>query len=263
MEMWHAVLLAVVEGLTEFLPVSSTGHMIIASSLLGINEQEFVKNYTVIVQLGAILSVVALYWRRFYEAKIPFYVKVLLAFLPAAIVGLAVKKKIDALLGDPTVVAGALIVGGVAMIAADAWFKRREKNGAVSAMKPLDAAMIGVCQCAAFIPGVSRSAATILGGLWRGLSRKEAAEFSFFLAVPTLAAATGYKTLQIASTIQKDQISMLLIGNLISFFVGGFTIKAFIGLLSRKGLSWFGIYRILAGLLIFGLLASGRSLGMM
>ena len=263
METWHALVLAVVEGLTEYLPVSSTGHMIIASSLMGINENNFVKDFTVIVQFGAILSVVVLYWRRFLTAPFPFYLKITVAFLPAAVVGLLAKKKIDLILGDPMIVAGALMGGGFLMIAADRWFARREKSGSVATLSRGSAVAIGVVQCLAFVPGVSRSAATILGGLWRGLSRKEAAEFSFFLAVPTLTAATGYKMLKIWPTLQRDQISILLVGNVISFVVGAITIKAFIGIVSHKGLTWFGIYRILAGLLVIALLASGRSLSLM
>jgi undecaprenyl-diphosphatase len=237
--------------------------MIITSALLGINEQEFVKDFTVIVQFGAIFSVVVLYWRRFLAAKVPFYLKIAAAFMPAAIVGLAVKKKIDIILGDPLIVAGALIGGGCLMIAADAWFSRREGEGSVEKMSSASAVAIGACQCLAFIPGMSRSAATILGGMWRGLSRKEAAEFSFFLAVPTLTAATGVKVIGILPTLKAEQASILLIGNLISFIVGAITIKAFIGLVSQKGLTWFGVYRILAGLLIIGMLATGHSLSMM
>jgi undecaprenyl-diphosphatase len=264
MENWHAIVLAIVEGLTEYLPISSTGHMIITSSLMGINENPFTKDFTIIVQFGAILSVLVLYWRRFLSSM-DFYKKLLVAFLPAAVIGLTVKSKIDFLLGDVKVVAYSLIVGGVILLFVDRWFAKQEERfnqaggGEIDSLTFGQSAAIGLMQCLAFIPGTSRSAASIVGGLSLRLNRKAAAEFSFFLAVPTLTAATGYKLLKIAKNIEPGQISILLIGNLVAFLVGMLSIKAFIGFLTRKGFFVFGVYRILLGILILALIMTGHS----
>lgn len=261
MELWQAIILAVVEGLTEYLPISSTGHIIVASGLMGINENAFVKDYTVMVQFGAILSVLVLYWRRFLQG-FAIYKKLAIAFLPAAGIGFVVKDQIDALLGSVTVVAWAFIIGGVVLILADRWFRTGPEGGRIEGLTTKSAAIIGVFQCIAFIPGVSRSAATILGGLAQRLDRQSAAEFSFLLAVPTLTAAGGYKLIKILPTIQPDQISSLVIGNGVSFIVGVITIKAFIGYLGRKGFLVFGLYRIALGIAILAWLMSGRTLHM-
>lgn len=270
----QAILLAIVEGLTEYLPVSSTGHMIITSSLMGIAEDPFTKDFTVIVQFGAILSVLVLYWRRFLSTW-AFYQKLFVAFLPAAVIGLLVKNKIDALLGDVTVVAVALIVGGFILIFVDRWFDRQEKRlashraddgtleGSIDQLTHPQAAAIGLAQCMAFVPGISRSAASIIGGLSVKLTRKAAAEFSFFLAVPTLSAATALKLLKVYKTIEPGQITILLVGNLVAFIVGVITIKAFIGFLTRRGFFFFGVYRIIVGALILVLLATGHSLSVL
>jgi undecaprenyl-diphosphatase len=268
MQSWHAIVLAIIEGLTEYLPVSSTGHMIITSALMGINESAFTKDFTVIVQFGAILSVLVLYWRRFLSS-FEFYKKLFVAFLPAAIIGLAVKNKIDVLLGDVKVVAFSLIIGGVILLFVDRWFAKQEerlthaKAGSIDGLTFAQSVAIGFCQCFAFIPGVSRSAASIVGGLSLKLTRKAAAEFSFFLAVPTLTAATGYKLLKIAKNIEPGQLSILLIGNLIAFVVGVITIKAFIGFLTRRGFFVFGVYRIILGAIILALLMSGHSISVL
>ena len=248
MEFWQAVVLAIIEGVTEYLPVSSTGHMILASSAMGVNENAFVKDYLIIVQFGAILAVVALYFQRFRSASVSFYTKLGFAFVPAGVVGFLLKKKIDALLESPLVVAFALIAGGVAMIVADRWLEKRvSEGGSITDMTYAQSALIGAAQCAALVPGVSRSAATILGGLWQRLSRREAAEFSFFLAVPTLTAATAYKALKIAPSIRSEDTVILLVGNLIAFVVAMLAIRFFIELVSRKGFAWFGVYRIALG----------------
>lgn len=262
MDLWQAILIAVVEGFTEFLPISSTGHIIVTSSLLGINEQQFVKDFTVMVQFGAILSVVVLYWRRFLTGW-QTYAKLMVAFLPAAIIGFVVKNLVDRLLGDVVVVAGAFIIGGLVLIMSDKWFATKGKITSVEQLNYRSAAIIGFWQCAAFIPGVSRSAASILGGMMQNLDRKAAAEFSFLLAVPTLTAAGGYKLLKILPTIDASQISTLVIGNVVSFIVGIITIKGFIGYLSRHGFKAFGIYRIVLGVVILLLLATGHPLRMM
>lgn len=261
----EAFILAVVEGLTEYLPISSTGHLIITSSLMGIADDPFTKNFTVIVQFGAILSVLAIYWSRFITTP-RFYVKLMMGVLPVLLIGFLVKDKVDSLLGDVRVVAWAMILGGIVLIFIDRVFAKQEErlqesnSGQIDQLSFNQAFLIGLVQCLALIPGVSRSAASIIGGLSFRLTRKAAAEFSFFLAVPTLAAATGYKLLKIYKTIQPEQISLLIFGNFVSFIVGIITIKAFIGFLTRRGFLVFGIYRLIVGAAILIMLAMGHSL---
>lgn len=255
----QAFILALIEGVTEYLPISSTGHLIIGSAIMGMNEDSFVKSFNIIVQFGAILSVVVLYWRRLI-APISFYIKIGAGFLPAAIIGLLVKDKIDAVLGDVQVVGAALFVGGIILIVVDRKSEKFNLGKSIEKMTYRDAFLIGLCQCFAFIPGVSRSAASILGGLFFGLSRREAAEYSFFLAVPTLSGATLIKTMKILPTITQDQIGLILFGNIVSFAVGCLAIKTFIDFLSKRGFFIFGVYRIIVGLVIFVLLASGLGL---
>lgn len=265
----QGLILAVVEGVTEYLPISSTGHMIVTSALMGINEEAFTKDFTVIVQFGAILAVLVLYWRRFVTSW-RFYQKLALAFLPAALIGFAVKNKIDALLGDPMVVAISFIVGGIILLFVDRWFAAQEKRlsaqsaGHVAELTTRQSLLIGLSQCVAFIPGVSRSAASIVGALSVGLTRQAAAEFSFFLAVPTLTAATALKLLKMPPELfQRENIGLLLTGNLVAFVVALITIKTFIGYLTRRGFFWFGVYRILIGAAIMALMLSGISLKML
>ncbi len=262
MQMWHAIILSIIEGITEFLPISSTGHMIIGSSLMGIQDEPFVKSFTVIVQFGAILSVLVLYWKRFFlgwdKEKLKFYLKLFIAFLPAAIIGLATIKIVDRLLGSAMTVAITFIFGGIVLIFADKWFEKTEKSPiTVETITYKNVLIIGFFQCLALIPGMSRSGATILGALTQKFNRKLATEFSFFLAVPTLTAATLYKLLKIYKTIQPEQISILIVGNIIAFVVALLAIKAFIGIVSRGGFKYFGYYRIIAGLLILAMLYSG------
>jgi undecaprenyl-diphosphatase len=256
MTIWQAIILAIVEGITEFLPVSSTGHMIIASSFMGISHLEFTKMFTVNIQFGAILSVVVLYWKRFFQSK-DFYFKLLVAFLPAAVLGLLLNDFIDAMLENVIVVAISLLIGGVILLFID-----RITNDTVSEreISYFDALKIGLFQCIAMIPGVSRSASTIIGGMFQGLSRKQAAEFSFFLAVPTMAAAGGYKLLKTYDTIQASDIQTLLIGNLVAFVVAMLAIKFFINFLTKYGFKVFGYYRIVLGIVLLALLASGYKL---
>ncbi len=268
MDYLHAIILAIIEGLTEYLPISSTGHLIIASSLLGIAEKPFTKDFTIIVQFGAILSVLVLYWRRFVTSR-EIYFKLLVAFAPAAVIGLAVKNVIDRILGDVTVVAVALILGGLVLLVVDRFFAGQEKalkesgKGTVNEITYKQSLVIGLFQCLAFIPGVSRSASSIVGGLSTKLTREAAAEFSFLLAVPTLTAATGLKLLKLYKTIEVEQIWVIVLGNFVSFIVGAITIKLFLGFLTRHGFFVFGIYRILVGALILALLASGYHLQLM
>lgn len=256
----HAILLAIVEGLTEYLPVSSTGHIILASWLLGINDQSFVKDYTVMVQFGAILSVVILYWRRLV-LNVRLYPKVLCAFLPAAVIGLALKKHIEALLGSIDVVAWSLLIGGILLVLTDHWVRRLKHSvHSLEALPLPKAVQIGVFQCLAMIPGTSRSAATIWGGLFAGFTLPLATEFSFFLGVPTLAGAGALELRKVWPNLSADQINILVLGNLISFVVGALAVKTFITLISRYGLRYFGYYRILVGAVVLALLKTGVTL---
>jgi undecaprenyl-diphosphatase len=246
---WQAIVLGIIEGITEFLPISSTGHMIIASSIMGISEDEFVKAFEVIVQAGAILSVVILYWRKFLP-NLSFYRKLVVAFLPAAVIGLLLKHKIEQLMGSVQVVAWAMVIGGFILIASDRFFKTSGHKDTCNDLTDIGAFKIGLFQCLAMIPGVSRSAASILGGLTMNLSRKEAAEFSFFLAVPTLAGATAIKLKDVLPTIQNEQWSLLLLGAGVSFIVAAIAIRTFIAIVARYGFTFFGIYRIVVGAVI-------------
>ena len=291
MTILEAIIIAIVEGLTEFLPVSSTGHMIITQALLGIESTSFVKAFTVIIQFGAILSVVFLYWKRFFRLnpvtifdkeavigmssgkkvwtfllrfiqKFDFYWKLFIAVLPAGVIGLLLGDQIDAMLENVTVVAVMLVVGGIFMLFVDQWFNRPSQEQSMSWQRALK---IGFFQCIAMIPGVSRSMATIVGGMGTKLSRKNAAEFSFFLAVPTMAAAAGYKLFQfikdpLSVDMLKENILLLLVGNIVAFLLAIVAIRFFIGFLTRYGFRAFGVYRIIVGGVLLVLLMSGVSL---
>ncbi len=257
----QAILLAIVEGLTEFLPVSSTGHMIIASSLMGIASQPFVKVFTVAIQFGAILAVVALYWKRFFQS-FDFYVKLGVAFLPAAFCGLFLKKHIDALLENVVVVAVSLLIGGIVLLFIDDYFNNKKSEDA-SEVSYWKAFKIGCFQVIAMMPGVSRSAATIIGGLSQGLTRTSAAEFSFFLAVPTMFAATAkslYDYIKDGNSFTGNELGLLAVGNVVAFIVALLAIRSFIGFLNKNGFRAFGIYRIVVGAIILILHAMGVSL---
>src|SRR6476659_9017580 len=261
MNIFEVVVLAIIEGLTEFLPVSSTGHMIIASSLMGIQSDDFVKLFTVAIQLGTILSVVVLYFKRFFRS-FEFYFKLLVAFIPAVIFGLLFSKKIDELLESPLTVAVSLLLGGIILLFVDNWFKNADVDDADQISYPT-ALKVGIFQCLAMIPGVSRSGASIVGGMTQKLTRKAAAEFSFFLAVPTMFAATAKKLFDFykdGHTISSNEINLLLIGNVIGFIVALIAIKSFITFLSKNGFKIFGIYRIIVGTIIIVLILSGHSL---
>ncbi len=250
-------ILALIEGLTEFLPVSSTGHLIVASGLLGIKDEGFINSFNIIIQAGAILSVLVLYWRRFLP-QVEFYKKLIVAFLPAAVIGLLVKSKIDILLSSLYVVAVAWIIGGIILIWSDQYFANRSESKRFDQLSLIDCFKIGLIQCFAFIPGVSRSAASILGGLSFGLSRKEAAEFSFFLAVPTLVGATALKLHGALKTIDDSHIMFLIVGSFLSFVFALIAIQFFIKLVSRFGFRHFGIYRIIIGVITLALIFSGN-----
>lgn len=256
----EAIILAIIEGITEYLPISSTGHMIIGSSLMGISELEFTKVFEVNIQFGAILSVVVLYWKRFFQS-FEFYKKLLAAFIPAAIIGFVLNDFIDQLLESVAVVAVMLVLGGIILVFIDKYFENKATKEDVTYV---DAVKIGLFQCLAMIPGVSRSAASIIGGMFQGLPRKDAAEFSFFLAVPTMFAASGYKLLKAfkagSLTFSTNELQLLAIGNIVAFIVAMAAIKFFIGYLQKYGFKVFGYYRIVVGLIILGLLAAGYDL---
>lgn len=288
MNIIEAIVIAIVEGLTEFLPVSSTGHMIITQALLGIESTPFVKAFTVIIQFGAILAVVVLYRQRFFRLKpvkirdpeavkgrstwekwgtyvkrfldkFDFYLKLLIALVPAGVLGLLLGDQIDSLLENVLVVAIMLVAGGIVMLFVDQWFDKPTPDQTVTWQKALK---IGCFQCIAMIPGVSRSFATIVGGMSVKLDRKNAAEFSFFLAVPTMAAAAGYKLYQlmkdpIGMPMLHDNLSLLLIGNIVAFLVAVIAIRFFIDFITRHGFKAFGYYRIIIGGLMLILLSTG------
>ncbi len=252
----QALILSIVEGLTEFLPVSSTGHMILTEGVLGMKSNDFVQAFIINIQFGAILSVVVLYWKRFFQS-LKFYYKLFIAFLPAAFFGLLLSDYIDTLLESVYVVAAMLIIGGVVLVFVDQWFKKPAADQTVTYKK---AFIIGLYQVLAMIPGTSRSAATIIGGMTQKLDKKTAAEFSFFLAVPTMFAASGYKLLENYKAINVDNIGILIFGNVVAFIVAFFAIKSFIRYLTEHGFKIFGYYRIVIGVLIFVLYALGVDL---
>ena len=248
MTTFQAFVLAIIEGITEFLPISSTGHMILASSFFGIEHDDFTKLFTIVIQLGAILSVFVLYFKRFFQT-LDFYYKIIVGFIPAVIFGLLFAKKIDALLENPITVAVSLLIGGILLLKVDDWFG----NSTNTEITYLTAFKIGLFQCLAMIPGVSRSGASIVGGMSQKLSRSTAAEFSFFLAVPTMFGATlkkCYDYYKDGFLLTHEQINFLIIGNVVAFIVALIAIKSFIGFLSKHGFKVFGYYRIAAGIIL-------------
>ena len=260
MDIVQSIIIGIVEGITEFIPISSTGHMIIAEKLLGITEDEFTKMFTIAIQLGAILAVVVLYWRKFFDFKnLHFYFKLLIGVIPAVILGLLFSKKIDEMLQSTTIVAFTMFLGGIVLIFVDKFFKRPRINSEKQ-VSYLNSFTIGIWQCIAMIPGVSRSAASIIGGMQQKLTRSAAAEFSFFLAVPTMIAATGYKLFkhyQINGGFSGEEIKLLLIGNIVAFVVALLAIKFFIEFLKKHGFRIWGIYRVVVGLILLVLIYSG------
>jgi undecaprenyl-diphosphatase len=262
MSIFDTIIIAIIEGLTEFLPISSTGHMIIASSFMGIAKDDFTKLFEIAIQLGAIMSVVVIYWKKFFPLnRWNFYIKLIVAVIPALVLGFIFSNKIDTLLESPLTVSITLLLGGFVLLFIDKLFKAptvvREEQISLS-----KAFMIGLWQCLAMIPGTSRSAASIIGGMQQNLNRKLAAEFSFFLAVPTMAAATGYKLLKAYKEnpellTNKDNLIALAIGNLVAFVVAIIAIKFFIGFLQKHGFRLFGWYRIIAGIILLVLIYAG------
>lgn len=257
MNLFEAIIIAIVEGITEYLPVSSTGHMIITSSLLGIHKDEFTKLFEVAIQLGAILAVVVLYWKKFLDFnKWQFYVKLMIAVIPALLLGKFFSDTIDAMLESPVTVAFSLLLGGIILLFIDKVFTIHtvEKEEDISYKR---AFVIGIWQCLAMIPGVSRSASSIIGGMQQKLTRKLAAEFSFYLAVPTMCAATGYKLMQGYGNFTAEHIKLLVVGNIVAFIVAILAIKFFIGFLQKHGFRLFGWYRIIAGIILLMLIWQG------
>ena len=288
MTLLQTIIIAIVEGLTEFLPVSSTGHMLIAENLLGVQNSDFVRAFTVIIQFGAILSVVVLYWDRFFRLnqspapaestglqrlkhKFSFYWLLLVAFIPTAVIGFLIKKPVVDRLLNPEVaiwvVPVTLILGGIFMLFCDAIFNKGRDENEITEKR---AFWIGVIQSVSMIPGVSRSMATIVGGMSQKLTRKRAAEFSFFLAVPTMAAATGLDLLQLfigdqsvgGSWATSENLMLLLVGSVVAFLVALLAMKWFVSFLTKYGFKLFGWYRIIIGTIILALLLSGHSLVM-
>lgn len=279
----EAVILAIVEGLTEYLPVSSTGHLILTEAFLDMQKNDFTNMYIINVQFGAILAVLFLYWKRFFQS-LDFYFKLFVAFLPAAVLGFLLNDFIDSLLSSVITVAVSLIVGGVILIFTDRYFQQQIGDAVddeeMEEVKEINefgievkkkvlkdipvsgkqSFIIGCFQCIAMIPGVSRSASTIIGGLFQKLTIKQAAEFSFFLAVPTITAASIYKLYKGLDAIRGTDIQLIVIGNVISFVVGVIAIKFFINLITKYGLSFFGYYRIVLGVAILVAMALGYKL---
>lgn len=265
MDLFETVIIAIVEGLTEFLPVSSTGHMIIAQSLLGVKSTPFVKAFTVIIQFGAILSVICLYWKRFFypnaesqgksywRSMFDFYARLVVGVLPAVVLGLAFNDFIESNLGNVQLVAWMLIVGGIFMLFCDRIFNKGSEDTKLTYKR---AFMIGLIQCISMIPGVSRSMSTIVGGMSQRLTRKAAAEFSFFLAVPTMLGATCLEMFKMIThgdgsiLAQGNNLEMLIIGSVVAFIVAILAIKFFINYVTKYGFAAFGWYRIIVGLVI-------------
>ncbi|MBD1432447.1 undecaprenyl-diphosphate phosphatase [Sphingobacterium sp. DN00404] len=261
MTYFQAIVLAIIEGLTEFLPVSSTGHMIIGTALMGMEPSPFVKLFTIVIQLGTILSVLVLYYRRFFKS-LDFYYKLVVAAIPASILGLVLNDFIDSLLESPLMVAVMLVIGGIILLFVDKWFNRPQVDNSDD-ISYKQAFIIGWYQCLALIPGTSRSASTIVGGMTQSLTRKAAAEFSFFLAIPMMLGASVvklYKFMKEGHVLTGEEINLLIVGNVVGFIVAIIAIKSFISVLTKYGFKAFGWYRIIVGLVIIGLLLSGHSL---
>lgn len=260
MDIIQTIIIGIVEGLTEFIPVSSTGHMIITEKLLHLPDSDFMKMFTVAIQLGAILAVVVLYWKKFFDfTNLQFYFKLIVGVIPAIILGLMFSKKIDELLESPSTVAVSLLVGGVILLFIDKLFAGNT-TASEKQVSFLQSFIIGIWQCLAMVPGVSRSAASIIGGMQQKLTRSEAAEFSFFLAVPTMLAATWYKLFKHykeTGGFTGDEIKQLAIGNLVAFIVAILAIKFFISFVKKYGFKIWGIYRIVLGIVLLIMIWKG------
>ncbi|MGV0919846.1 undecaprenyl-diphosphate phosphatase [Empedobacter falsenii] len=262
----QAIIIAIIEGLTEYLPISSTAHMGFTAALMGMPESEFLKMFQVSIQFGAILSIVVLYWKKFFDFKnfnFNFYIKLACAVIPALILGKLFDDKIEAVLGNQVAISGMLVFGGIILLFVDKWFKNPKINDEKD-ITLKQAIIIGFWQCLAMMPGTSRSAASIIGGMTQGLSRKAAAEFSFFLAVPTMLAVTVYSVfvktwgedtaipMKGYEMILQDQnhIILFVIGNVVAFIVALIAVKTFIAVLTKYGFKFWGWYRIIIGIIL-------------
>lgn len=263
MNTFEAVIIAIIEGITEFLPISSTGHMAITSAFMGINKDPFTKLFEIVIQFGAILSVVVLYWRKFFNfKKISFYIKLIIAIIPALLIGALLKKHIDEVLEKPLIIALVLLIGGIILVFVDNWFKQPEVLREEDITNKQALAIGGYQVLAIIFPGLSRSAATIIGGMQQKLSRAAAAEFSFFLAVPTMMAATVKSLYDVFNDtpelLNTGNMNILILGSVIAFIVAILAIKFFIGFLQKHGFRMFGIYRIIIGIILLALIAFGK-----
>ena len=253
MTYFQAIILAIIEGITEFLPVSSTGHMILASAVMKVQDPEFAKTFEIVIQLGAILAVAVLYIKRFF-VSIDIYLKLLAAFIPTGIIGVLAYKTIKAYLFNPYVVSVALIVGGIILILLDKWTENKRSDfEKVENISYAGAVKIGLFQCLSMIPGVSRAAATIFGGIFAGFDRKLATEFSFLLAIPTMFAATGKDLLESRDMINLENSKLLLVGGAVAFVFAMIAVKGFIVFVQKYGFKHFGYYRIVLGILFLSL----------
>lgn len=260
MEILEALIIAIIEGLTEFLPISSTGHMILATTIMNIHEDEFVKTFEIVIQLGAIFAIVLLYAKRFLKS-LTIYYKLSFAFLPTAIIGLLAYKTIKMYLFNPFVVSTSLILGGIVLILIDKKvIARKSTIEDVEDISFKSAFFIGLSQCLSMVPGVSRAAATIIGGVFNGLDKKQATEFSFLLAVPTMFAAAGYDLLKTPISFTSDQVILLGIGLFVAFISAWFAVKLFLKLVDNYGFKHFGYYRIAIGIAFLAyMLAIGKT----
>jgi len=249
MSIIQSIIIAIIEGITEFLPISSTGHMILASSLMKIQDDAFVKTFEISIQLGAIMSIVMLYAKRFLQG-ISIYLKLGIAFIPTAIVGFLAYSFIKAYLFNPFIVAGSLIIGGIVLILIDKKVvNRKSSTDVLENITYKNAFFIGLIQCFSMIPGVSRAAATIIGGVFNGLDKKQAMEFSFLLAVPTMFAATGYDLLKTPVVFTKHEIVLLIIGFIVALVTAWIAVKIFVRIVENYGFKYFGYYRIIIGII--------------
>lgn len=254
MTILHSIILGIIEGITEFLPISSTGHLILAEQLLHIADSEFVKSFDIIIQLGAILAVIVVYWKKLWNWGL--IKKLIVAFIPTGIIGLALYKVVKTLLGSDTVVLWALLLGGIALIAFELWYKKRivarpPHVNDIESISYKEAAIIGLFQSIAIIPGTSRSAATIVGGLIRGFSRATIVEFSFLLAVPTMIAASGLDLVKSHASFSGSEYVLLAVGFVTAFIVAWGSIKWLLGFIRKHDFIPFGIYRIVVAILFW------------
>lgn len=251
MDLFQSIIIAIIEGLTEFLPVSSTGHMILAEAALKINETEFVKTFTIVIQIGAIMAIVLMYIKRFLRS-FEIYLKLFVAFIPTAIIGFLAYDFIKNVLFSPVVVSVSLVVGGIVLIIIDRHVIRKKSEVTDLENIPLkNAFFIGLIQCFSMIPGVSRAAATIIGGVFNRFDKKQATEFSFLLAVPTMLAASGYDLIKTPVNFTHNEILLLLTGLLVAFVTAWFAVKIFLKIVEKYGFKHFGYYRIIIGVVFF------------